>query len=33
MDHKNSSNKSNLPDVISVENEIVRTDSLKIFKC
>ena len=33
MDHKNSSNKSNLPAVISVENEIVRTDSLKFLKC
>ena len=33
MDHKNSYNKSNLPTVISVENEIVRTDSLKFLKC
>ena len=33
VDHKNSYNKSNLPPVISVENEIVRTDSLKFLKC
>ena len=33
VDRKNSYNKSNLPAVISVENEIVRTDSLKFLKC
>ena len=33
IDHKNSYNKSNLPPVISVENENVRTDSLKFLKC
>ena len=33
VDHKNSYNKSNLPPVISVENEIVRTDSLKFLEC
>ena len=33
MDHKNSFNKTNLPAVISVKNEIVRTDSLKFLKC
>ena len=33
VDHKNSYNKSNLPPVISVENEILRTDSLKFLEC
>ena len=33
VDYKNSSNKSNLPAVISVENQIVRTDLLKFLKC
>ena len=33
VDHKNSSNKSNLPAVISVENKIVRTDLLKFLEC
>ena len=33
VDHKNSYNKSNLPPVIPVENEIVRTDSLKFSEC
>ena len=33
VDHKNSYNKSNLPPVIPVKNEIVRTDSLKFLEC
>ena len=33
VDHKNSYNKPNLPPVIPVENEIVRTDSLKFLEC
>ena len=33
VDHKNFSNKFNLPAVISVENEIVRADSLKFLEC
>ena len=33
MDHKNFSNKSNLPAAVLVENEFVRTDSLKFLKC
>ena len=33
VNHKNSYNKSNLPAIISVENEIVRTDSLKFLEC
>ena len=33
MDHKNSFKNSNLPAVISVENEIVRTDSLRFLEC
>ena len=33
VDHKNSYNKSNLLVVISIENEIVRTDSIKFLKC
>ena len=33
VDHKNFFNKSNLPAVISVKNEIARTDSQKFLKC
>ena len=33
VDHKNFSNKFNLPAVVSVENEIARTDSLEFLEC